>query len=212
VPVSGTNRDDGADHMWQRVTPVNQPDSAPRSMPGQWTVKQVGALGALICLFLFAPGFGVQPCFADDLTDLFEGQWTGNGTIRPNGFDAPEKARCKVAGTRLASGAARFAGRCATVSGSGAIGMTIRRVPGTERYEVEARLPDLVQPVRLRGTARGRTLTFSILKPLKQSGRTVTGRIKIRFDGANSMNMTQTARDVATGERARAVSMVFEKR
>lgn len=198
--------------MWQWVVPVNRPDTAPGSMPGQWTVRKAGALGALICLFLFALGPGVQPGSADDLSDLFEGQWTGNGTIRPNGFDAPEKARCKVAGTRLASGAARFAGRCATVSGSGAFGMTIRLVPGTGRYEGEARLPDLVQPVRLNGTARGRTLTLTMAKPLKQDGRTVTGRIEIRFSGGNSMNMMQTARDVATGERARAVSMVFEKR
>lgn len=153
-----------------------------------------------------------SPSLADDLSNLFEGQWTGNGTIRQNGFDTPEKARCKVVGTRKPGGATVFSGRCATVGGSAAFAMTIRLVPGTERYEVEARLPDLVQPVRMRGTARGRTLTLTMLKPLKQGDRTVNGRIEIRFDGANSMNMTQTARDVATGERARAVSMVFKRR
>lgn len=175
-------------------------------------MKQVGALGALICLFLFAPGFGVQPCVADDLTDLFEGQWTGNGTIRPNGFDAPEKARCKVAGSRKPGGATVFSGRCATVNGSGTFAMTIRRVPGTERYEVEARLPDLVQPVRMRGTKQGRSMRFSLLNPVKQDRRMVTGRIDIVFSGHAAMAMTQTAIDVSTGERVKAVSMVFERR
>lgn len=153
-----------------------------------------------------------SPSLADDLSNLFEGRWTGNGTIRQNGFDTPEKARCKVAGTRKPGGATFFSGRCATVSGSAAFAMTIRLVPGTERYEVEARLPDLVQLVRMRGTARDRSMRLSPIKPVKQGSRTVTGEIDILFSGDASMTMTQTAIDVSTGERAKAVSMVFEKR
>ncbi len=153
----------------------------------------------------------IQPSFADDLPTLFEGRWTGNGTIRPEGFDRPEKARCKVAGTPTAGGATRFSGRCATVSGAGAFRMDIRRVPGTERYAVEAQLPDQVQAVRMNGRANGKTMTFSLLKPLKMNGRTVSGQISMIFSGDDSMVMTQTVRDVATGERAEAVSMTFRK-
>ncbi|MCR9139656.1 MAG: hypothetical protein NXI27_26925 [Alphaproteobacteria bacterium] len=148
---------------------------------------------------------------AGDLSELFEGRWTGNGTIRPQGFNPPEKARCKVVGTALVGGGTRFSGRCATVSGSGTFKMTIRLVPGTERYDVEAQLPHIVQTVRMRGSARGRVLTFTLRNPLKQDGRTVTAGIGIRFPDDGSMKMTQTVRDISTGERAQAVSMVFEK-
>lgn len=152
------------------------------------------------------------PSLADDLSGLFEGKWTGNGTISPRNFDPPEKARCKVVGTRTAGGTTRFSGRCATVSGSGAFKMNIRLVPGTDRYEVEAQLPDFVQPVRMRGRARGKTMILALMKPLKQGGRTVTGKIEIIFSNDDSIRMTQTATDVSTGERAEAISMIFEKR
>lgn len=154
----------------------------------------------------------VPASIAGDLSGLFEGRWTGNGTIRPQSFNQPEKARCKVVGTALPSGATRFSGRCATVGGSGAFKMTIRQVPGTERYDVEAQMPDIVQPVRMRGSAQDRTLTLTLRRPLKRDGRTVTARIDIDFPDEGTMNMTQTVTDVSTNERVRAVSMVFEKR
>lgn len=189
--------------LWQTDVPSQYGGPA-----GSGEMARLTAIAAVAAAILVM----ALPSFANDLSPLFEGQWTGNGTIRPNSFDAPEKARCKVSGSRKPGGATLFSGRCATVSGSGAFAMTIRLVPGTERYEVEARLPDLVQPVRMRGTARGRGMRFSLLKPVKQDGRTVTGRIDIVFSGDASMAMTQTAIDVSSGERAEAVSMVFKKR
>lgn len=154
----------------------------------------------------------VQPSFADDLSTFFEGHWTGKGTISPQFFDPPEKARCKIVGTRTVGHLTRFSGRCATVSGSGAIKMDIRKVPGTERYEIKAQLPDQVQPVRMRGSASGKTLTFTLLEPLKQHDRMVAGRIDIVFSGDDSMVMTQIATDVSTGQQAEAISMMFERR
>jgi hypothetical protein len=172
------------------------------------SIAQLTGIAAMLVLI----SLPASPAIADDLSVLFHGKWTGNGTMRPKVFNALEKTRCKVAGAKTSSGKTRFSGRCATVSGSGAFKMEIHKVPGTERYEAEVQLPNVVQPVRLRGVARGRTLTFTLVKPFKQDGRTITTSISTSFPDDDTMIMSETATDAATGEKSDAIAMEFKRR
>jgi hypothetical protein len=162
---------------------------------------------ALLTLLIILPGSG----FATELLSSFVGVWVGEGTVRPTGFDAPQKIRCKVQGKRMSALQISFAGRCATTSGAGAFGLLIASNKSGQNFAAKVLLSQSNAEVDFSGERADRVLTLTQIEPVRTQGRLLTSVIILRLAKDGLINFANHVTDVEKDLQEQAFSVIFRR-
>ena len=146
---------------------------------------------------------------AEDVVSRFLGIWVGEGQVRPNGFDDPEKTRCKVSGAEMTPMQISFAGRCATASGAGGFRLLLAQDAEGRLFAASARLGDGGEPYAFSGRIdEGRI-------ELRQTGESgpaeLSSVIFLTFPDENRIGMRMRTSNSASGEHADSLDLLFRR-
>ncbi len=167
----------------------------------------MGRVFALLALLAILPGNG----FAGELLSGFVGVWVGEGTVRPSGFDAPQKIRCKVKGKRMSALQISFAGRCATTSGAGAFGLLIATNGSGENYAAKVLLSLSNAEVDFSGENVGRTITLTQREPIRNRGRLLTSVITLTLENDGMIGFINQVTDIEKNQQQQALEVNFRR-
>jgi hypothetical protein len=162
-------------------------------------------ISAVVSLFAVSPGFAQQ----NDLVGRFVGVWVGEGTVRPRGFDDPEKIRCKVKGERMADLQIRFAGRCATTSGAGAFKLRVAQDKTGQVFAAKIRLSNTEDDVEFKGPRTGEGMVLAQIEPMQQGTRLLAAEILLELPPDGDIRMTNDVTDQNSGEQAQSLDIRF---
>ncbi|NOX72642.1 MAG: hypothetical protein GXP03_03115 [Alphaproteobacteria bacterium] len=144
-----------------------------------------------------------------DLVGRLVGVWVGEGTVRPRGFDAPEKIRCKVKGERMADFQVRFAGRCATTSGAAAFRLRVAQDQAGQVFAAKIRLSSTEADVDFKGPRTGEGMVLAQIEPLEQGARLLASEILLMLPLNGDIRMTNDVTDQNSGEQAQSLDIRF---
>ncbi|NOX41325.1 MAG: hypothetical protein GXP05_12700 [Alphaproteobacteria bacterium] len=149
--------------------------------------------------------------FATELLSGFVGAWVGEGTVRPSGFDAPQKIRCKVEGKRTSPLQISFAGRCATTSGAGALGLLIATNKSGKNYAAKVLLSPSDAEVDFSGKNVGRTITLTQREPIRNRGRLLTSVITLTLENDGMIGFINQVTDIEKNQQQQALEVIFRR-
>lgn len=162
-----------------------------------------------LCMFLLSRVILPEAARAEDMVQRFVGIWVGEGTVRPHGFDQPEKIRCKVIGERMSGVQISFAGRCATTSGAGTFRLLLAQDETGTQYAAKMQFSTGKADVEFTGRVVGDTITLLQTKALMQDNRLLLSEITLNLPPGLAITMTNTVTDQTTGEAAQSLEIRF---
>ena len=140
------------------------------------------------------------------------GSWQGEGMVRPKGFDTPEPIRCKAEGKGMSDVQISFEGKCATASGSGSFRILLAQDASGERFVAKVRLTGGERLLDFRGNAAEHAIVLSQKTPLTSGAREIVAELTFLLADEGAIGMRNRLRDLASGEKAEALSLTFRKR
>ncbi len=149
------------------------------------------------------------PAMAKDVVQRFLGVWVGQGLVRPNGFDALEKVRCKVKGTLTAPTQVSFVGRCATTSGATAFGLFVAQDETGLLFAAKIQISAVATEVDFKGRNEDGQIQLLQVSPVQQEDRLLTSKVTLSFPQAREMKMTDDITDLNSGETAQSLEILF---
>jgi hypothetical protein len=164
------------------------------------------AIAVMVCTFA-SPNL----VLAEDIVARMVGVWVGQGTVRPRGFDAPEKIRCKVVGEKLSEVEVKFAGRCATASGTGAFRLFVAQDIGGSRFAARIRLSNAKDALDFKGSLGGDTIVLKQNEVVEQKDRKVLATITLKIPEGMDIEMTNDIVDQNSGETAQSLAIQFTR-
>jgi hypothetical protein len=165
--------------------------------------------GLLICTILLAALMPPLPAVAEDFVQRFLGVWVGKGLVRPSGFGAPEKVRCKVKGTLMTPNQVSFAGRCATTSGATAFQLLVAQDETGLLFAAKIRLSAVMTEVDFKGRNEGGQIELLQVEPIEQKERLLTSKVTLSFPQVANIKMTDDITDLNSGQSAQSLEILF---
>ncbi len=165
-------------------------------------------LAAIVLLFV---SHLPQVALAEDVVSGFVGEWTGNGVVRPNGFDQPEKIRCKVVGTKMSAIQISFEGQCATTSGSGSFRLLLAQDPTGQAFAATVRFSTNETEHGFSGSKAENSIILVQKTPVKTETRLVSSTITLNISDANQIEMVNLLKDLNKGTEVKSLSILYRR-
>jgi len=163
----------------------------------------------IYALMILALAMPVQLSAADVLA-RFIGAWTGEGTVRLNIFDDPQKIRCQVVGAVMLEHQISFSGKCATVNGAGAFEMLLAQDPTGARFAAKIRVADDAQAIAFTGQSSASGIEFLQVSPQKRGDQILSAKLDVTFDKDGSIHLQNLVADQKTDRESLALSVIFQ--
>jgi hypothetical protein len=153
-----------------------------------------------------------SPASTASLLDKMDGRWSGSGNYSDKAGAPMERVTCRLDTLVTAQGTqAKGAGRCATVSGTASVSMTITRKPDG-RYNARFSSRASSEPLEHSGSEAGGAIVFRGVSLIRVDGKRYRSRVVLSFDGMNRFSITQALTPVSGGARRPVFDMRFARR
>lgn len=169
------------------------------------------AAGLLFMMCLFPAEMNLSAVAAEPTLKSLAGTWSGGGFVRPNLFDKKQRVKCKLKATVDGPAKTILAGRCATANRSHKITLEIKQTVGGKKVTSIARVSGSAEAFEYLGRKSRTGFVMKIAKPFKQNGRTVSSTMSILLPNWNSLTISETITDIASGEKINAVSLTLKR-
>lgn len=165
-----------------------------------------------VVLIVACASFHGEAAFAEDIVARMVGVWVGQGVVRPRGFDAPEKIRCKVIGKKLSDVEVRFSGRCATTSGAGAFRLFIAQDETGSLFAARVRFSGAKSALEFNGDISADKITLLQDNAVAQGDRLVLATLSLLIPKDGDIEMINDIVDLNSGEIAQSLNIKFVRR
>ena len=152
-----------------------------------------------------------QPAHAEDVLQKFIGVWVAEGWVRPHGFDAPEKIRCKVKGSRMSNLQISFAGRCATTSGARAFRLLIAQDAAGQRFAAKVKVSMSGADIEYAGIKQAKQIVLTQETPVESGPRLLVSEITLDM-ADETIGMRNLLTDQNTDKQMQSLEITFSQR
>jgi len=149
---------------------------------------------------------------AEDITGRLVGVWIGEGVVRPNGFDAPEKIRCRMVGRAKTEQQVNLKGKCATTSGAARFKLMLAQDVTGKVFAAKGGFLRQKALLSLSGIRVGDVVTLNAKEPVQNGDRLLTTRLTLTVPLGKNFKMTNIVTDKATGERATSLALTLKRK
>jgi len=148
----------------------------------------------------------------DSITTRLVGVWAAEGTIRPKGYDAAEKIKCRFVGRELNALQVNLEGKCATTSGTAKFRLLIAHDESGRFFAAKARFANKADYLAMVGSAKGNILTLDAKDQVLLGTRISDSSLSLVAPEKGNVTMTNTLTDAATGDQSQSLVLTLRRK
>lgn len=146
-----------------------------------------------------------QTVGAAEILDRFVGVWNAEGTVRLNGFNTPEKIKCRIVGNSPSGAQVNLEGKCATSAGNTKFSLFIAQDAAGKVFAAKARYAASAAFVDLTGSRNANAVHLSTKQLVQTDDRLLGSALVLTVQDDATVLMVNTVTDQVTRETAQSL-------